>query len=46
VTAGDRATVSVLVKVSQVTAFDVFTREIDLGGAKGPDSGLGVSRVR
>jgi uncharacterized protein YndB with AHSA1/START domain len=36
VTAGDRATISVLVKVPPVTAFDVFTQEIDLWWRKGP----------
>lgn len=35
-TAGDRATVSVLVKVPQITAFEVFTRETDLWWRKGP----------
>lgn len=35
-TAGDRATVSVLAKVPQVTAFNVFTQEIDLWWRKGP----------
>src|SRR3569833_1703035 len=35
-TVGDRATVCVLVKVPQVTAFNVFTQEIDLWWRKGP----------
>jgi len=34
--AGDRATVSVVVAVPQVTAFEVFTREIDLWWRRGP----------
>ena len=33
---GDRATVSVVVAVPQVTAFEVFTREIDLWWRRGP----------
>ena len=33
---GDRATVSVSVAVAQATAFDVFTREIDLWWRRGP----------
>jgi len=36
VIAGDRATVSALVKVPQATAFEVFTQEIDLWWRKGP----------
>jgi hypothetical protein len=33
---GDKATVSVTVAVAQVTAFEVFTREIDLWWRRGP----------
>ncbi|MFL6605336.1 MAG: SRPBCC domain-containing protein [Steroidobacteraceae bacterium] len=33
---GDQATVSVSVAVTQATAFDVFTREIDLWWRRGP----------